>query len=200
MRKEDAFTGLEAAVVLIAFIVVAAVFSYVVLGAGFFATQKSQEVVHKGVAQTSSSVEVVGDVMGMANVADKRLESVLFTVKLSPGSDAIDFDKVVILYSDANNIKTLARKAESGSTTTNVGAGSGYASCGEWYIYERLNSNDNLLLEPFEQYTLTVGIPDDIHVRLDHLFTVEIRPMGGQSYAITRITPSRFTAVNILRW
>lgn len=200
MRKEDAFTGLEAAVVLIAFIVVAAVFSYVVLGTGFFATQKSQEVVHKGVAQTSSSVEVVGDVMGMANVADKRLESVLFTVKLSPGSDAIDFDKVVILYSDANNIKTLARKAESGSTTTNVGAGSGYASCGEWYIYERLNSNDNLLLEPFEQYTLTVGIPDDIHVGLDHPFTVEIRPMGGQSYAITRITPSRFTAVNILRW
>ena len=32
---EEAFTGLEAAIVLIAFIVVAAVFSYVVLGAGF---------------------------------------------------------------------------------------------------------------------------------------------------------------------
>jgi flagellin-like protein len=30
------FTGLEAAIVLIAFVVVAAVFSYVVLGAGFF--------------------------------------------------------------------------------------------------------------------------------------------------------------------
>ena len=200
MRKEDAFTGLEAAVVLIAFIVVAAVFSYVVLGAGFFTTEKSQEVVHKGVAQTSSSVEVVGDVIGMANVADKRLDSVLFTVKLSPGSDAIDFDNVVILYSDANNVKTLTRKTEPGGTTTNVGAGSGYASRGEWYIYERLNSNDDLLLEPFEQYTLTVGIPDDVTVGIDHQFTVEIRPAGGQSYAITRITPSRFTAVNILRW
>ncbi|MHC1629400.1 MAG: archaellin/type IV pilin N-terminal domain-containing protein, partial [Methanoculleaceae archaeon] len=38
-RNERAFTGLEAAIVLIAFIVVAAVFSYVVLGAGFFTTQ-----------------------------------------------------------------------------------------------------------------------------------------------------------------
>ena len=58
MRNEDAFTGLEAAIVLIAFIVVAAVFSYVILGAGFFATQKSQEVVHTGVAQTSSTLEL----------------------------------------------------------------------------------------------------------------------------------------------
>nr|P17603.1 RecName: Full=24 kDa flagellin [Methanospirillum hungatei] len=32
------FSGLEAAIVLIAFVVVAAVFSYVMLGAGFFAT------------------------------------------------------------------------------------------------------------------------------------------------------------------
>ena len=36
--NSDAFTGLEAAIVLIAFVVVAAVFSYVVLGAGFFIT------------------------------------------------------------------------------------------------------------------------------------------------------------------
>ena len=34
VKNEDAFTGLEAAIVLIAFIVVAAVFSYVMLGAG----------------------------------------------------------------------------------------------------------------------------------------------------------------------
>jgi len=53
MRKDDGFTGLEAAIVLIAFVVVAAVFSYVVLGAGFFTTQKSQQVVHSSVAQAS---------------------------------------------------------------------------------------------------------------------------------------------------
>ena len=200
MRKEDAFTGFEAAIVLIVFLVVAAAFSYVVLGTGFFTAEKSREVMHTGISQTSSSVEVVGDVIGMANVADKRLESVLVTVKLSPGSDAIDFDGVVILYSDENNVKSLVRKTEPGSTTTKVGKDSGYASRGEWYIHERLNSNDDILLELFEQYTLTAGIPGDVDVVLDHPFTLEIRPAGGQSYAITRITPSRFTAVNILRW
>ena len=45
-NKDEGFTGLEAAIVLIAFVVVAAVFSYVVLGAGFFTTQKAQQVIY----------------------------------------------------------------------------------------------------------------------------------------------------------
>ena len=40
-NSHDAFTGLEAAIVHIAFVVVAAVFAYVILGAGFFTTQKA---------------------------------------------------------------------------------------------------------------------------------------------------------------
>ena len=48
-HNDEGFTGLEAAIVLIAFVVVAAVFSYVVLGAGFFTTQKAQQTVHTGV-------------------------------------------------------------------------------------------------------------------------------------------------------
>lgn len=65
IRKDKrAFTGLEAAIVLTAFVVVAAVFSYVVLNAGFFTTQKSKEVVHAGVEQATSSAELCGDVIG----------------------------------------------------------------------------------------------------------------------------------------
>jgi flagellin FlaB len=63
VKNEDAFTGLEAAIVLIAFIVVAAVFSYVMLGAGFFATGEAQRVVDTGVAQASSAVELSGPVI-----------------------------------------------------------------------------------------------------------------------------------------
>ena len=62
--KRKGFTGLEAAIVLTAFVVVAAVFSYVVLNAGFFTTQKSKEVVHTGVEQATSSIELAGDVIG----------------------------------------------------------------------------------------------------------------------------------------
>lgn len=62
-KNEKGFTGLEASIVLIAFVVVAAVFSYVMLGAGFGTTQKSQEVVHSSVSQASSSLSLSGDVI-----------------------------------------------------------------------------------------------------------------------------------------
>ena len=64
LKDERAFTGLEAAIVLTAFVVVAAVFSYVVLGAGFFTSEKSKEVIHTGVEQATSSMEVGGYVVG----------------------------------------------------------------------------------------------------------------------------------------
>jgi flagellin FlaB len=65
IRKDKrAFTGLEAAIVLTAFVVVAAVFSYVVLNAGFFTTQKSKEVIHTGIEQATSSAELSGNVIG----------------------------------------------------------------------------------------------------------------------------------------
>ena len=73
IKDEKGFTGLEAAIVLIAFVVVAAVFSYVMLGAGFFTTQKSQEVVHTGVTQASSSVEVSGDVIANGDTTDNNI-------------------------------------------------------------------------------------------------------------------------------
>ena len=41
-KDKRAFTGLEAAIVLTAFVVVAAVFSYVVLGAGFVTIDKAK--------------------------------------------------------------------------------------------------------------------------------------------------------------
>ncbi|PXF61357.1 MAG: flagellin [Candidatus Methanogaster sp.] len=64
LRDERAFTGLEAAIVLTAFVVVAAVFSYVVLGAGFFTSEKSKEVIHTGVDQATSSLEIGGYIAG----------------------------------------------------------------------------------------------------------------------------------------
>ena len=70
LKDENGFTGLEAAIVLIAFVVVAAVFSYVMLGAGFFTTQKSQEVVHTGVTQASSSLAPSGDVIVESTAAN----------------------------------------------------------------------------------------------------------------------------------
>ena len=71
-RNDEGFTGLEAAIVLIAFVVVAAVFSYVVLGAGFFTTQKAQETVYKGVEQSTANIQMIGNVYGLSTTTCYR--------------------------------------------------------------------------------------------------------------------------------
>ncbi|WP_269849372.1 archaellin/type IV pilin N-terminal domain-containing protein [Methanosarcina horonobensis] len=106
IKNEKGFTGLEAAIVLIAFVVVAAVFSYVMLGAGFYTTQKSQEVVHTGVAQASSSLAPSGDVIVKATNAGDTAESITFYVTNTAGGTDVDLDKTIITYTDKDEAET----------------------------------------------------------------------------------------------
>jgi len=98
-QRDEGFTGLEAAIVLIAFVVVAAVFSYVILGAGFFTTQKSQETVYKGVEQSTSNLQMVGNVYGTTPDTTHGITNVSFNLGLAPGAPALDISKMIIVVS-----------------------------------------------------------------------------------------------------
>ena len=67
-RGERGITGLETAIILIAFVVVAAVFAYTVLSAGIFSTQKSQETIYSGLEEASGSMQVKGGVIARNRV------------------------------------------------------------------------------------------------------------------------------------
>ncbi|MBM3133089.1 MAG: flagellin, partial [Chloroflexi bacterium] len=53
-KGERGITGLETAIIVIAFVVVAAVFAYTILSSGLFSSQKAEETVHSGVAQSQA--------------------------------------------------------------------------------------------------------------------------------------------------
>lgn len=99
MKKESAFTGLEAAIVLIAFVVVAAVFSYVMLGAGFFATQKSQEVTYSGIKQATSNVVLDGQLYGNMSVTQGQLTNLTFYIRVPEGGESVKLTDITFLYS-----------------------------------------------------------------------------------------------------
>ncbi len=94
MKTESAFSGLEAAIVLIAFVVVAAVFSYVMLGAGFFATQKSQEVTYSGIKQSTSNLVLDGQLYG----EDSTINSLTFYLAIPEGGQPQKLSDVTLLY------------------------------------------------------------------------------------------------------
>ena len=66
-RDQRGITGLETAIVLIAFVVVASVFAFAVLSTGLLSSEKSKETVLGRLEETSSTLSVHGDVIGDAD-------------------------------------------------------------------------------------------------------------------------------------
>lgn len=185
---ENAFTGLEAAIVLIAFVVVAAVFSYVILGAGFYTTQKSQEVVHTGVQSAGSNMQIVGNVYAVGTPGDK-VTMVNFSIGLAAGGNPIDFEKVVIIYSNSSELETL--RPITGWQGTAV-------TPGKWAIVSVQNpvGASNNLLETGEQFDIC-AYPTNGIMKND-AFTLEVKPDIGAAVALKRTAPASITGVNVI--
>ena len=169
-KDEKAFTGLEAAIVLTAFVVVAAVFSYVVLGAGFFTSDKAKEVIHTGVDQATSSIELTGDVIAK-NSSSTTVGYVLLTAQLTAGQSAVDMrsDKMIVSYFDKNQ----------------------YNRSVNWTSDWIKGSSD--MLDPNEKVEINVTIPGSLLKNME--FTIEVKPPMGATLPVTRTIPGAVDAV-----
>ena len=166
MRKEAAFSGLEAAIGLIAFVVVAAVFSYVMLGAGFFATQKAQEVTYSGMKQATSNLILDGMIYGSYSYAgalgiSSSLQALYFYVKVPEGGETQDLKYVTYLWTKENKpVTTLTAKGVNPSTGQ---------------------------LNPGGRKKVTLTVPKlGYQPKAGQKFVLEIKPKTGASTIVTR--------------
>jgi len=164
---EEGFTGLEAAIVLIAFIVVAAVFSYVLLGAGFFTSQTAQATVHTGVSVASSSIEPVGNVYGVKDSSGNYLAYSNVTIALTAGDSPIDLSSMVVSYNDNNGghdpdvAKNTGGIFDCSQAKMGSGAGTGIQEC---CIAQKINyvtgtQTNGTILDNNAQAIIIVGMP-----------------------------------------
>jgi len=163
MKKEAAFSGLEAAIVLIAFVVVAAVFSYVMLGAGFFATQKSQEVTYSGIKQSTSNLVLDGQLYGVMDATFANIEDIIFYLAIPEGGQPQDLDEVDYVVTVNGDKKIYTTEFTVTPTTGGV-----------------LAPGDR------EKCTLTFVAPTTDGPEAGQSFTIEIKPKVGASSLITK--------------
>jgi flagellin FlaB len=184
-ENQRGITGIETAIILIAFVIVASVFAYVVLSAGLFSTQKAKEAIHAGLEEAKSTIEVKGNIYG--RMESSVLQEVYFTVATTTGGDTIDFtppsssvnitNLVVISYSDAYQIYPTVN----------------------WTL-TKLNTNgaDNLL-DKNELFMITVDLrmvsanattPGQIPGPY-HTFQLEVKPPVGAVLVLERTIPAR---------
>jgi len=209
-KDEKAFTGLEAAIVLTAFVVVAAVFSYVVLGAGFFTSDTAKQTIHTGVDQATSSVELIGDVVAYGcnasgGTTDRdRVKYIVVTVALTAGQNPLDIgngtDATIISYTDENvYYRDLYNNSiYSGRSNTTLSTQAKLEWTGD--------DDGDTMLEYGEKAKITIpiwGLAGNTTVSVIDLdendrFTLEIKPSKGAVLPITRTIPSEISAVTNL--
>ena len=175
IREERGITGLETAIVLIAFVVVAAVFAFVVLSTGLFSSERGKETVYAGLAKTRGSMELTGGVIASSNTTE--LTAITFDLTLAAGGDQVNLNpadttnRTVISYQDVDN-----NVADVTYTTTVI------------------TGNADNLLEAGELFEINIDLTQAaltaVSVTTNETFTFEVKPPSGSYMVIQRTTPA----------
>ena len=177
-RRQKGITGLETAIILIAFVIVASVFAYVVLSAGLFSSQKAKEAINAGIQSTMATVEIRGNIIG--RMVGGVLADVSFCVGVPASGSPVDFTPsgngtqlVVVSYSDADH----------------------YLPSINWTIQRLSYGNNDYLLDPNELFQMTVLMPTSGNISIGSYdtFSLEIKPPDGPVLAVERTMPSRIS-------
>ena len=103
-RDQRGITGLETAIVLIAFVVVAAVFAFAVITTGLFTSEKAAQQASAGVGEAGTTMVPTG--VATVSGDGTELRWISFQAKKAAGADAVGLDpsKTLITYIDENQI------------------------------------------------------------------------------------------------
>jgi len=219
--KQRGITGLETAIILIAFVVVASVFAFTVLSTGVFSSERAKETIFAGLEQTQSTLRPSGSVIAFKGYVGSTEAIFKFSMILETvgGSTPIDLtppytsdgsgtdpdssstaNKLTIVYVDNNQI------LQDVPWTVNFMGGNGDNMLDEGekaeivvWLMERatgtdVTSNDSV------GYMSSGGLPSSgILLTPNDQFTLEIQPASGAVLTIRRSLPAAFDTVVNLR-
>lgn len=175
-QKEEGITGLQTAIILIAFVMVASVFSYVVISAGLYSAQKVKEVFNTGIEETMTVVVLKGDVI--AKMENHEVKELYLLVGIPAVGNSVDFtstenstNRVVISYVDADNFFPSVN----------------------WTMQKLSAINADNLLDKNELFLVTVDLSSAATFGIGPYkgFSLEIKPPVGPALVIERIVPGK---------
>jgi flagellin FlaB len=199
-KNKRGIVGVEAAIVLIAFLIIAAALSYVVINMGFYTTQKTKETMQEGLDESITALQLDGVVTAKTNDSSAHILYILVPVKLSAGRGAVDLGNtsvVVSVYMPNATLMNIYQGAISTTTVTwtdliNALNLSNYAA--KFAIY---NGNGNTVLESNEKAFLVVRLnSSDTNSMLGEYQTIkiEVRAAKGAALTVVRTAPGGLAA------
>ena len=184
MRTDErGITGLETAIILIAFVVVASVFAYTVLSAGIFSSQKGQEAVYTGLQHARSTLELKGDVV--AHTDGIQVNELVLCVASALNGQPIDLTEPMddgngTAAGNSSNVVVVSYASK------NIRTDDLY-----WQANQLGRGNGDSMLDPGETFEMTIylngaGEPIGTYQTVG----IEIKPPTGSVLVIERTTPA----------
>jgi len=180
-REERGITGLETAIILIAFVVVATIFAFVVLTAGIFSSERGKETVYAGLEKARGTMEVRGGIVVSATGSPLAVDSIFFTVATSAGGESVPLDP------DADQNRTVIAYRDAAITDNDVP-----------YTADDIVGDLDTLLEPGEVKVIVIsaaGISPAPTLAANDRFTLEVQTPVGAVLDITRQLPAELATV-----
>ena len=184
-EDQKGMTGLETAIILIAFVTVAAVFSYAVLSAGLFSAERGKETVYAGLAEAKSNLEISGSVVVYADNVSQTATKILFTVKNAVAGTPID------LTSCDGTPAAINRCVISFLTAHD------YINNVKWTKESIGRSDGDNLLESGEQFEITIDLADmgdgkalSENLTANDFFNIQVKPSLGSTITVQRTLPA----------
>lgn len=160
-QQQRGITGLETAIILIAFVVVASVFSFTVLSTGVFASERSKETVYAGLEEAKSSLEPRGSVIAFKGRAGTTTdEDTIYKIQFVLGN-AIAGEPVDLTppyTSDSTNTDPDISSGAEYKTVISYQDKNQYLSDVPWTIKLLGQSSNDYLLEQGEKAEITVWL------------------------------------------
>jgi flagellin FlaB len=182
LKDQKGMTGLETAIILIAFVTVAAVFGYAVLSAGLFSAEQSKATIYAGLTEAQSTLQVSGDVIAKS-ADEENVSSLIVTVRNTPGGNPIDMTP----NDGSGTNKCVISLATNGSYLNNV----------QWTAkFTGSSDNSSYLLESGSQCQIIIDFNDlgtgqtlSDNLTANSTFTLQIKPGVGSAITVQRTLP-----------
>jgi flagellin FlaB len=174
-REEEGITGLETAIILIAFVVVATVFAFVVLSTGLFSSERGKEAVYAGLQKTEGSLELRGSVI--ANTNGTTVSSLVFDLANAAAGAPCNLDPA------ATSNKMVIDYRDSSTNDANL----------TWTVNWLVGNGDDLLSEG-ELAEINIDTTSE-SLGANQQFTIEVKPPTGGTMVIARTTPAGLDTV-----
>ncbi len=189
-RGEEGITGLETAIVLIAFVVVSSVFAFAALSTGLFTTDKAKDTIKAGLAEARGTMELKGSVLITASTTGSSgiVQDITFQVTNAAAGEAIDLTvgNTIIKYTD--KFQKVNLDATGNFTVNGIGSDDGDTLLEQGEVFEI--EIPGLQTGGANQLTTQLGV--------DTEFTIEVIPPTGAVLFIQRRTPVSLEVITSL--